>query len=333
MAGIHRRKIWDSGGWYTPEAAFLSRRRFLRASTSAIGIACAGGLIGCDERSDAQVSEERTNNLPATSSKPFVAGERNAKYVLDRALTKESVAARYNNFYEFTTNKGRVWMFAQSLTTQPWTVEITGEVARPMTIDVDDLVRKMPIEERLYRFRCVEAWAMAVPWTGFALKSLLDLVEPTSRAKFVRFVTFLRPAEAAGQRRPTSWSWPYHEALTIDEAVNELTLMATGIYGHSLPKQHGAPLRLVVPWKYGFKSIKSIVKIELTQTQPQTFWNDAVPREYDFWANVNPKKPHPRWSQARERLIDTNESVDTMPYNGYGRYVHEMYKGNPWAAL
>ena len=198
-------------------------------------------------------------------------------------------------------------------------------VDRPKVYDLDDLVRRMPLEERLYRFRCVEAWAMAVPWTGFPMKALINEVQPKSSARYVRMVTFQRPEQAPGQKSQPWYPWPYFEALTMEEAMNELTLLGTGIYGHALPKQHGAPIRLVAPWKYGFKSIKSIVSIEFTDKQPPTFWNKLAPSEYDFWANVNPNVPHPRWSQATERLISTGERVPSQLYNGYGEYVAHLY--------
>ena len=194
----------------------------------------------------------------------------------------------------------------------------------PRRFDIDELVRSVDLEERLYRFRCVEAWAMAVPWTGFPLAELIKKIEPLSSAKFVRFVTFLKP-DVASNQSPSSGPWPYTEALTMAEATNELTLIATGIYGHALPKQHGAPLRLVVPWKYGFKSIKSIVKIDFTADRPATFWNSNRPSEYDFTANVDPNTPHSRWSQATEKLIDTGELRPTLPYNGYGEWVAKLY--------
>jgi sulfoxide reductase catalytic subunit YedY len=198
-------------------------------------------------------------------------------------------------------------------------------VEKPHVFDIDDLVRALPLEERLYRFRCVEAWAMAVPWTGLPLRALIEKLQPLSSARFVRFVSFMNPDIAPNQSRAYG-PWPYTEGLTMGEAMNELALLATGIYGRPLPKQHGAPLRLVVPWKYGFKSIKSIVKIEFTAEQPRTFWNNNRPKEYDFVANVRPDIPHPRWSQATERLIDTGQRRPTLPYNGYGEWVADLYK-------
>lgn len=249
---------------------------------------------------------------------------RNAQFVLDRPLTDETYAASYNNFYEFSVFKRGVYKKSRRLKTSPWQIEIAGLVEKPRVFDIDDLIRALPLEERLYRFRCVEAWAMAVPWTGIPMKDFIDKVQPLSAAKFVRFVTFMKPDIATNQN-PSKGPWPYSEGLFMAEAMNELTLLATGIYGHPLPKQHGAPLRLVVPWKYGFKSIKSIVRIEFTADQPRTFWHSNRPEEYDFVANVRPDIPHPRWSQATEKLIDTGERRATLPYNGYGEWVAKLY--------
>jgi sulfoxide reductase catalytic subunit YedY len=203
-------------------------------------------------------------------------------------------------------------------------VEVAGLVVRPRTYDIDDLVRAFPLEERVYRHRCVEAWAMAVPWTGFPLAALIQSAEPLPAARFVRFVSFHRPSQAGGQS-DRSQPWPYNEGLTLDEATNELAFIATGMYGHPLLKQHGAPVRLVVPWKYGFKSAKSIVRVELTARQPATFWNTMAPHEYDFAANVNPDVPHPRWSQRTERMLGTDEVRPTQLYNGYGEWVAKLY--------
>jgi sulfoxide reductase catalytic subunit YedY len=207
----------------------------------------------------------------------------------------------------------------------PWTLEVGGLVGKPRTFDLEDLLRAFPLEERIYRHRCVEAWAMVVPWTGFPLAALLRQVEPLPSARFVRFVSFERPSEASHQK-DRSQPWPYTEGLTLAEASNELAFLATGMYGHPLLKQHGSPVRLVVPWKYGFKSAKAIVRIELTAEQPATFWNTLMPHEYDFWANVNPTVPHPRWSQEKERLLGTGETRPTQRYNGYAEWVAHLYR-------
>ena len=292
----------------TPEAVYLNRRKFFKQlGVAGLGLVAGSSLLGAEE--DAAL-------YPA---------KRNPAYTLDRALTAEGVASSYNNFYEFTTDKEAVREKVADFRPHPWQVEIRGLVNNPKVWDFDELVRKLPLEERLYRHRCVEAWAMAVPWTGFPLKALVELAQPLSGAKYLRLVSFYRPDEAPGQKWQPWYSWPYYEGLSMAEATNELTLIATGIYGHELPKQHGAPLRLVTPWKYGFKSIKSIVLIDFVAAQPPTFWHTANPDEYDFVANVNPGIPHPRWSQATEQLIGTNERVPTQLYNGYGEYVARLY--------
>lgn len=331
MANIIRRPDWwlpDSRA--TNEAHFWSRRRFLKsmggASIGALGLTGAGG-VGCAadaENGSAIAPLPPPPDVPEDVLARFPA-KRNPAFTAGRPVTPEPVSGRYNNFYEFTTDKARVWRLAKRLRSRPWSIEISGLVNKPQTIDVDDLIRRMPMEERVYRFRCVEAWAMTVPWTGFPFRELLAMVEPTAKAKYVRLVTFFRPKEAAGQRAQTWYPWPYFEALRLDEAMNDLAMLVTGAYGKPLPNQHGAPLRLITPWKYGFKSIKSIVQMEFTDEQPPTFWNSLNPAEYDFWANVNPQVPHPRWSQASERLIDTNERVPTLMYNGYSAQVASLY--------
>ena len=309
----------------TPEDVYLNRRKFLQA----LGITSLGAfgvLVGGSDRSSAANEPAPPIGLPPPSTTvDLYPAKRNERFVLDRPLTDEAVAGRYNNFYEFSPNKQRVCGLVEPFQTRPWQIEVTGLVKKPRTVDIDDLVRRMPLEERLYRHRCVEAWAMAVPWTGFPVKAFINLVEPLSSAKYIRMVTFNTPAQAVGMKDDT-YPWPYFEGLTMAEASNELALFVTGIYGHELTKQHGAPLRLAVPWKYGYKSIKSIVRIEFIDKQPPTFWSALVPWEYDFWANVNPQVSHPRWSQESERLIDTDERRPTLLYNGYGEFVADLYK-------
>ncbi len=256
------------------------------------------------------------------------AANRNPQFTLDRPLTEEWAATSYNNYYEFSTNKQEIRSLAKGFKPRPWTVEIAGACAKPQVWSIEDLETKMPIEERLYRHRCVEAWAMAVPWMGFPLSELIRRAEPQAGAKYVRFISVNRPEEMPGIRYSGNYPWPYYEGLRLDEAMNPLAFLVTGIYGKPLPNQNGAPLRLALPWKYGFKSIKAIVRIELVSQQPETFWNKAVPTEYGFFANVNPKKPHPRWSQAVEQLIPNMERVATQPYNGYEKWVAAMYKGS-----
>lgn len=302
----------------TPEAFYLNRRQFVKKF--GLGSIGAAMMLSGWEHLAAAVSPSRSDDGKIYPAK------RNSQYALDRPLTDEWATAHYNNFYEFTTDKERVADLVGKFQIRPWTVEVTGMVARPKTYDVDELIRLMPVEERLYRHRCVEAWSMAVPWTGFPLKALIDLVQPLSAAKYVRFVSFNKPDQAPGMQKQTWYPWPYYEGLRMDEATNELAMLVIGIYGHELPKQNGAPIRLVTPWKYGYKSIKSIVKIEFTDKQPKTFWNDIAPNEYDFLSNVNPKVPHPRWSQATEWLIPHGPRRPTLLYNGYEAHVAHLYK-------
>jgi sulfoxide reductase catalytic subunit YedY len=298
----------------TPESAFWNRRRFLREmGFTGAGLLGAAGLLA----SQAQAQ-------PAAAPKAKYPAARNPEYNPSWPLTDEKVAATYNNFYEFTTTKERVHQMVDKFVISPWPIEIGGLVEKPMTIDAEELAATIPLEDRIYRFRCVEAWAMVVPWTGFPLAKLIEKVAPKPEAKFVRFVTFNRPDQAPGMRG-NDYPWPYTEGLRLDEARHPLTLLATGIYGKPMPKQHGAPIRLVVPWKYGYKSIKSIVKIEFTAEQPKTLWETMAPHEYPFESNVNPGVPHPRWSQATERMIDTGIRVRTKIYNGYGDQVAKLY--------
>lgn len=303
----------------TSESVYLNRRRFLK-NAGLSSLSMMGFLAGCQT-----IEEKKAIVKPQISDeslKPILVS-RNLAFTLDRPLTDEYVAATYNNFDEFSGDKD-VWQYVTKFQPHPWTVEVSGLVAKPQKFAIEDLIAKMPIEERLYRHRCVEAWAMAVPWTGFPLKKLIELVEPKANATHIKFTTFLRPQEARRQILQSE-PWPYREGLTIQEAMNELTFMAVGIYGHELPKQHGAPIRLVTPWKYGYKSIKSIEKIEFTDHQPDSFWNMLVPREYDFVANVNPNIPHERWSQASEKMLGTGDRYATQIYNGYASYVTSLY--------
>jgi sulfoxide reductase catalytic subunit YedY len=310
----------------TPEDVYLNRRKFLKAM-GVVGTGMLGLLTGCQrvEGQSERLSPSPAGLPPPSKTSHLYPAKRSQRFTLDRALTEEAIAGRYNNFYEFSPAKDRVWRLVEEFATRPWQVEVTGLVAKPKVYDLDELVSRMPLEERLYRFRCVEAWSMAVPWTGFPLRALIELVEPLSAAKYVRMLTFLRPEQAPGQQ-DRRFPWPYFEGLTMAEATNELTLLVTGVYGHELSKQHGAPIRLIVPWKYGFKSIKSVVRLEFVEDRPRTFWNELVPREYDFWANVNPQVPHPRWSQASERVIDTGERRPTLLYNGYADFVADLYR-------
>lgn len=243
----------------------------------------------------------------------------------EKPTSKEDITT-YNNFYEFGVDKGDPAENSGKFKPRPWTVRIDGECEAPRAVGIEDLIGKNKLEERIYRMRCVEGWSMVIPWVGFPLKDLLASVKPTSKAKFVAFETVMRPSEMPGQAWNTL-DWPYREGLRIDEAMHPLTLMAVGLYGDVLPNQNGAPMRLVVPWKYGFKGIKSIVRISLVEKQPFTSWNKLAPREYGFYSNVNPAVDHPRWSQATERRIGEFRRRDTLAFNGYGEWVADMYRG------
>ncbi len=307
----------------TPESAVIGRRRWLkRVGYGAATLAAGGGAWLWYHGTDQEVIGRGKYIGPGADLYPFAVNPQFSD--AERAVSPEAAIARYCNFYEFSSTK-QVWRYVAPFQPIPWSLEVTGLVAKPKTYDIDDLVRTFPLEERIYRHRCVETWAMVVPWTGFPLTDLLRAAEPLPDARFVRFVGFDRPTEASRQTK-RSEPWPYTEGLTLAEATNELAFLATGMYGHPLLKQHGAPIRLAVPWKYGYKSAKSIVHIELTEKQPATFWNTLVPWEYDFQANVNPQIRHPRWSQAREHMLGTGETFPTQLYNGYGEWVAGMYK-------
>ena len=308
----------------TSETAFRNRRTFLQE----MGLAGAGLLavtqMGCGKDVEAPKPAAATGAAGSTAGK-YPAARNPAFSGKGLTLTDATVTAEYNNFYEFSTSKDRVHKLVDKFTVDPWTVRIDGLCEKPMTVDARELMEQFPLEERIYRFRCVEAWSMVVPWTGFPLAKLLAAVQPKSEAKFVRFTTANRPDQMPGIARLREYPWPYTEGLRIDEALNDLVLVATGIYGKPLPKQNGAPLRIVVPWKYGYKSIKSVVRIELVSKQPATLWETLAPDEYPFESNVDPKVPHPRWSQASERLVDSGDRVATLPYNGYGEFVARLY--------
>jgi sulfoxide reductase catalytic subunit YedY len=294
----------------TPEAVFLNRREWIAGSLA------LGATVAFGGPAEAQWADPTFDLYPA---------RRNEAFTLDREITAERFAADYNNFYEFGSSKS-VAAAARALKTRPWTVAFDGLVEKPFELGIDDLIRRMPIEERLYRHRCVEAWAMAVPWTGFPMRALLDLAKPLSAAKYVKMTTFLDKAVAPAQRQ-TWYPWPYTEALTMPEAANDLAFVVTGVYGKPLANQFGAPLRVAVPWKYGFKSAKSLVRFSFVAERPKSFWEALQPTEYGFWANVNPKVPHPRWSQAMERMLGTNENRPTLPFNGYAEQVAGLYAG------
>jgi len=295
----------------TPESVYLNRRQLIRA-------AGAGAVLAAMPTFAARAEEGPI--APELYPAPL-----NDRFEVERELTAEEIATTYNNFFEFGSHKN-ISMAAQALQLRPWAVTIDGMVEEEITLDAEQLIRQMPIEERLYRHRCVEAWAMTVPWTGFGLKSLVDFARPLSSAQYLVMTTFEDSDMAPGQRQ-FWYPWPYVEGLTMAEATNELAFIATGVYGKPMPKQNGAPLRLAVPWKYGFKSVKSIVRFTFTDTRPVSFWEELASNEYGFWANVNPEVPHPRWSQATERLIGTDERVPTRLFNGYGAFVAGLYDG------
>jgi sulfoxide reductase catalytic subunit YedY len=299
----------------TPEAVFLNRRTLVKAMGVGTLLASAGLPFG-----EAFAAAATAEPDPSAGLYP---AKRNDKYTVDRSITDAKYSTDYNNFYEYGEDKD-IADSAQQLKIRPWTIAIDGMVEKPMTLGIDDLLKQVTLEERLYRHRCVEGWSMTVPWSGFPLKSLVDMAKPLSSATYLQMTTFKDVSMAPGQKM-FFYPWPYIEGLTMAEANNDLAFMVTGMYGKPVPKQDGAPLRLVTPWKYGFKSIKSIVKFSFTDKQPVTFWAKVGPSEYGFWANVNPDVPHPRWSQATERVLGTNDRVPTKIWNGYGEFVASMY--------
>jgi sulfoxide reductase catalytic subunit YedY len=324
---VPRKRGWElPEGAATPESVFLERRRLVKALAAGPVLATApAALLAACDGGDAPGAAAPARAAGGDPSAHLYPVQRNLRYRVDRPLTEERFATEYNNFYEFGSHKS-IARAAQKLQIRPWTVKVDGMVEKPFEIGIDDLLGKMPLEERVYRFRCVEAWAMTVPWSGFALKAFLDMAKPLSGAKYLRMETFQNPGVAPGQKQ-IWYPWPYVEGLTMAEAAHELAFIATGLYGKPIPKQNGAPLRLVVPWKYGFKNVKSIVRVTFTDQRPKTFWEEIQPAEYGFWANINPEVPHPRWSQASETILGENRKAPTRLFNGYGEYVADLYKG------
>jgi len=314
MHVIHRRGWEIPDRLATPEHLVFNRRVFLAGASAA---ALLPGSASAQRLTDVA-------NLPDPTADLYPA-KHNETYKLDRAITDEKINTHYNNFYEFGTAKD-IFTPAQALRVRPWTVKIDGMVEKPVEIGIDDLIRKMTLEERTYRHRCVEAWSMAIAWTGFPFRKLLDFARPLGSAKYVKMTTFMDKQMAPGQRVPW-YPWPYVEGLTMAEAANDLAFLVTGAYGHPVSRQQGAPLRLAVPWKYGFKSIKSIVQFSFVEKRPKGLWEALQSSEYGFWANVNPAVPHPRWSQATEEVIGTGERRPTLIFNGYGEHVADLYKG------
>jgi len=322
----------------TPEWVYLSRRKFMRGTAAAAGAlllaACGPRQEAMPRAADAPPTAEVTGPAglakpPAAPGEPTVAPTPTAQAVAADAaepLTSFEDITNYNNFYEFSTDKVAVAKQAQGFKTSPWTVTIGGLVNRPLTLGIEDILKRYPQEERIYRLRCVEGWSMVIPWLGFPLAALLKEVEPLSAARYVRFETLLDREQMPGQR-VSFFPWPYVEGLRLDEAMHDLTILSTGLYGKVLLPQNGAPLRLVVPWKYGFKSIKSIVRIDLVEEMPKSFWMIMASDEYGFYANVNPDVPHPRWSQASERRIGELGRRRTLPFNGYADQVAHLYAG------
>jgi sulfoxide reductase catalytic subunit YedY len=312
---IKRKRGWEMReSEATPEALFHDRRRIVQAMGFGALIAAAGA--------PGEAALATTADDPSAVLYP---AKRNERYTLDRPITDEKLSTTYNNFYEFGSQK-TIAEDAQKLPIRPWTVTIDGMVEKPMQLGIDDLLKRVQLEERLYRHRCVEAWSMAVPWTGFPLKALVDMARPLAGATYLRMETFHDAKVAPGQKQ-FWYPWPYTEGVTMAEATNELAFLVTGMYGKPVPRQDGAPLRLALPWKYGFKSVKSIVKFNFTDKRPVTFWQKLEESEYGFWANVNPEVPHPRWSQASERVLGLDERRPTLLFNGYGEHVAALYDG------
>jgi methionine sulfoxide reductase catalytic subunit len=291
------------------------------------GLLAGGALLAsaCQARTPSPTSTAAPATLVPTTPSPVAAGS--AADELGDPVTDYETISGFTNFYEFSTSKTGPTQLAKDFPVSPWTVTVGGLVTNPMVLDLGDLARKFPTEERVYRLRCVETWSMVIPWLGFPLAALLELVEPTSDARYVRFEAVLDPGHMPGQKAGGSWPWPYVEGLRLDEATHPLAFLATGVHGRPLPPQNGAPLRLVVPWKYGFKNIKAIVKIDLVAEMPTSFWTAIAPDEYGFYANVNPEVPHPRWSQAQEERVGEAAPRPTLPFNGYAEQVSSLYTG------
>jgi sulfoxide reductase catalytic subunit YedY len=298
----------------TDKTLYLERRRFLQVAAATGLTAAAGSLLPSLSRPSFGQAREKLE------------GVQKSAFSTDEPLTPFEDITNYNNFYEFDTDKYSPAKLAKNFRTKPWAVVVEGEVERPAVYQLEDLVKPHALEERIYRLRCVEGWSMVIPWVGFPLGDVIKRFGPTSQAKFVQFTTLLDPEQMPGQRRSVL-KWPYVEGLRMDEAMHPLTILAVGLYGEVLPNQDGAPLRLVVPWKYGFKSIKSIVKMRFVEQQPVSSWELAAPHEYGFYSNVNPDVPHPRWSQARERRIGEFSKRKTLMFNGYGDQVAQLYAG------
>lgn len=312
----------------TPEHIYRNRRQFIKQlGLGAIGMAGVGCATDSNGRN---LADGPLDTIPEDAPRDGYPAERNERYpVTERPVSDRIKASSYNNFYEFDGSSKQIWPLTEDYDPYPMTIQVRGLVENERTIDVGSLIRRMPLEERVYRFRCVEAWAMTVPWTGFPLRRLIEECRPLSRATHVRFVSVNRPKEMPGIEKQHWYPWPYYEGLRMEEATNELAFVVTGMYGEPLPKQNGSPIRLALPWKYGYKGPKAIVRVEFIDREPPTFWNDLQPTEYGFLSNVNPNIPHPRWSQASEELITSGERVPTQLFNGYGEWVADLYPDEP----
>jgi len=347
MTSIRRPRPWEGRTTrpVLPESLWPSRREILRALGLGGAMLATPSVVGCQERKTVSgVEQDPVTTYPASTrwvpdwkvvgGKSAYPAQRNPAFLVRRSLNPEDDAAAQNNFYEFLPGRaGPVHRFVEGFRPEPWKLAIAGEVEEERTVDLDDVAKIAPLEERVYHFRCVERWSMVVPWTGIPLAKVVEWCKPKSSAKHVRFVSFgpkdlteeQKPHTPPGFTEAAHYPWPYYEGLRMDEATNPLALLVTGIYGHAIPMQHGAPLRVIAPWKYGYKSPKSIVRIEFTREEPPTFWNDLQPKEYGYLSNIEPDVPHPRWSQANEWDITTKDWMPTLPYNGYGEYVAELY--------
>ncbi len=321
---VRVKKSWEtSEAAVTPERVYLNRRTLMRGMA---GLIAGGGLAACGNEAETSPPSVPTAGTPQIDA-PSLSFVHNDDYVAGRDVTAESITARFNNFYEYGSHKTIADAADAELRPRPWQIVIDGLVEKPIRLDVDELIARMTLEERIYRHRCVERWAMVVPWIGFPVKKLVAMARPLGSAKYLRMETFGDPALASGIRDQSGYPWPYIEGITIPEAQNDLPFLVVGAYGKVVPNAMGAPIRLHLPWKYGFKSIKSIVRFTFTEQRPVGFWEAVNASEYGFWANVNPEVPHPRWSQASEQLLGTDEVVPTTLFNGYAEVVAGLYDG------
>ncbi len=316
----------------TPESTYRNRRRFIKEmGLGTVGLATLSlGACTNEANGTGTASGGPLDTIPSDAPRDGLPPARNAEFeVPERDVTQRLKASGYNNFYEFDGTTKEIWPLTDDYDPFPMTVSVGGLVEKKFKIDVADLIREMELEERVYRFRCVEAWSMTVPWAGFPLKKLVERCKPLSKATHIRFVCANRPKEMPGIKSQPWYPWPYYEGLRMDEAVNDLAFVATGMYGEPLPKQNGSPMRLALPWKYGYKGPKAIVRIDFTDSRPATLWNDLQPKEYGFYSNVNPNIPHPRWTQATEKHLNDDRRIPTLLFNGYEEWVGDLYPDEP----